>query len=674
MPSQHLPDTCDFQSLLFDGREESSLTPEDNDDALQESGATSDKQLVKHAVKHDACRSLVTKVDGDLREETELETDNGEGKADISRVDLEGEPLTGHPVDSPAAELALQEGSVKKLPSFLPPARKFRGRENVSVGSHSSRLSRHSRSDSDDTRLDESDSDATRMDESQNSIVSSMMPATQDLSGLLRSHSSESTSQPTSASASQEVPTKVATHANAISSPEQGYTEMSSSTQQTWMLSQQLPDTCDFQSLFRDGSEPKMKPKEAAGSTRPNLKEKSTDEITSGKEYIERRDELASQGSVYSQHLPNTCDFGNLLTGTSMTSYESERSDNIHSVSKSSSKPLRIVLDKASEERDFQRLRQLCEAGVCKADERVSSSTTHYIPYTKSSPISDTAKVCLPTLEYYKALVLGVPVVDSKWLQDIQADRTCCSNEADHRVWGDSGLCGKVIALQNGSSEYAWLKSTAWWTKKCGPAQLRVTRSTHLLEGYCILVPPEQEFLRPPEGVRDEPSRESSFQDVFKSSTRDSSIAEDPHHFEHLTRDEIMALCMKLGAKVVQTETDLASSDETLTRLVIIPATVPLGYFSTYMAKQSFISATLADNMQSFANTPKSHMVWALRSTWLTDTIAARFHAPLQDYSYGVLIHQPPCQESPSVDQRPCRQDRFVDRRRPSRQESSTDI
>lgn len=136
---------------------------------------------------------------------------------------------------------------------------------------------------------------------------------------------------------------------------------------------------------------------------------------------------------------------------------------------------------------------------------------------------------------------------------------------------------------------------------------------------------------------------------------------------------QIETLCKLLGATVVQTEDALASSDTLLTRLVLIPAWLPTDYFNSF-AKQRFARAALVDNMRSVANTPRSQKLWALRSTWLTDSLAAQFHAPLEEYSYGILIFpEGPFRQGLFEDRRPSRTDLFVDRR-PARQESTTEV
>jgi len=474
------------------------------------------------------------------------------------------------------------------------------------------------------------------------------------------------------------------------------------------MPSQMLPNTCDLQSLLPSVVAFEERAKEGGNLKESTLKdsvsvesgqvEKSigrrTSEQTSSvngclsaphEDVLGRGNVLESQGSIFLQHLPSTCELGNLLPVQTSEAFNGRMPSHLSegtrtAPSPTSSKPRRIVLDHASEDSDFKMFRQLCEAGVCSADDRVSLSTTHYVPYTRSecdpfcaqSPISNEVDVCLPTLEYYRALVLGVPVVDKKWLEEIAVAGKCHGNTEDNSVWGDSGLSQKVKELQNGSSRYAWLKSSAWWAQKCGPGQLPLSRSTLTFEGYCILVP-DQDFRRLPVSVRPESSRESSPQDFFKNSAKESGMVENPDHFQHLTKHDMETLCTLLGAKVVQTESELASSDPILTRLVLVPATLPPDRFSDF-AEHRLAHAKLVGNMRSFAETPKSQMLWALRSTWLTDSLGAQFHAPLEEYSYGILIHQQsPSEQESVIDRRTPRLDRFVDRR-PSRQESLAEL
>jgi hypothetical protein len=407
------------------------------------------------------------------------------------------------------------------------------------------------------------------------------------------------------------------------------------SASQASIHSQLLPNTCDFGRMF-------PAPQDREFGRRLKLSEVGSDPCYGNEE---RNDGRASQASMHSQLLPNTCDFGRMFpaptdreVGRGLELSEDTRA----ALSSSDSKPLRVVLDPALEDEEFHIARRLCKSGVIKAsDLDVTSSTTHFVPYTRADcdPVSKEVEVCLPTLSYFKALVLGIPIVGKSWLKKIEADGNDLRNEDAHHVWGDSGLHQKVKEMQsqNGSDRCAWLKSTEWWKDKCGPAQLPLSQSTDGFDGYCILVP-EQHYCRPLANALAGGSPESSPADIFESSKRESGMAEDPGSFQYLTKQEIETLCHLLGATVVQTTDELESSDPNLTRLVLVPASLPPDHFSLF-AEQRLSNATLLDPVH-LTSTSQCQKVWALRSTWLTDSVAARFHAPLDKYSYGILFFQ----------------------------------
>lgn len=95
--------------------------------------------------------------------------------------------------------------------------------------------------------------------------------------------------------------------------------------------------------------------------------------------------------------------------------------------------------------------------------------------------------MCVPTFGYFKALAIGIPVMDRQWLQETENTGTW-ADEDTHRVWGDKWLCRQAIEVQSGSSRHSFLKSTLWWRRKCGPCQLPPSRECPALNSYAILV------------------------------------------------------------------------------------------------------------------------------------------------------------------------------------------
>jgi hypothetical protein len=87
---------------------------------------------------------------------------------------------------------------------------------------------------------------------------------------------------------------------------------------------------------------------------------------------------------------------------------------------------------------------------------------------------------------------------------------------------------------------------------------------------------------------------------------------------------------------VFDNEDQLASCDPALTRLVLVPASVPPNSFES-IVKKIFLKAVLADT-HAITTTPKLNQVRVLRSSWLTESLAARYNAPMEKYIYGVLI------------------------------------
>lgn len=154
---------------------------------------------------------------------------------------------------------------------------------------------------------------------------------------------------------------------------------------------------------------------------------------------------------------------------------------------------------------------------------------------TRTDPLflelQSASAVCLATLDYYKALALGVSIMDRRWLEESEITGRWV-DEDYHRVWGDSWLHRKVIELQNGSDQYLWLLQTPWWGKKCGPCQLPPASR---LDDYCILVleEEEQEHRRPP--------LEHGDQDCFESVVRENEVVAGPDYYQHLTKEQVRA-------------------------------------------------------------------------------------------------------------------------------------
>lgn len=131
------------------------------------------------------------------------------------------------------------------------------------------------------------------------------------------------------------------------------------------------------------------------------------------------------------------------------------------------------------------------------------------------------------------ALARGVPIMDHRWLEESEIAGYWVDEES-FRVWGDSSLHQKVNDLMNGSDQYLWLLSTAWWRKKCGPCQMPPALR---LDDYCILVV-EQEH-RTPLGHVNETNLEGSVEDCFESVVRENGTAADPGYYQHLTKEQV---------------------------------------------------------------------------------------------------------------------------------------
>lgn len=95
-------------------------------------------------------------------------------------------------------------------------------------------------------------------------------------------------------------------------------------------------------------------------------------------------------------------------------------------------------------------------------------------------------------------------------------------------------------------------------------------------------------------------------------------------------------MCGLLGANVFDNERQLAACNPALTRLVLVPASVPPNFFESTVKKR-LPKAVLADN-HAITTMPYLNQVPALRSTWLTESLAARYSAPMEKYIHGVLI------------------------------------
>jgi hypothetical protein len=160
--------------------------------------------------------------------------------------------------------------------------------------------------------------------------------------------------------------------------------------------------------------------------------------------------------------------------------------------------------------------------------------------FTRTDPLfldlQPTLLVCLPTLDYYKALAIGVSIIDRRWLEESEIVGRWVDEES-HRVWGDNWLHRKVIELQNGSDQYLWLQSTTWWGEKCGPCQL--TQELRL-DHYCILVvDEEQEHRRTPLEQVDKATNHVGDQDRFESLLQENGVVAGPDYYQHLTKEQV---------------------------------------------------------------------------------------------------------------------------------------
>jgi hypothetical protein len=94
----------------------------------------------------------------------------------------------------------------------------------------------------------------------------------------------------------------------------------------------------------------------------------------------------AEQTSILSQYLPNTCDFRSLLAlngcDADVTIIKA-RESSTPSMPAASPGLIYLALDESLQDTDFDRARRLCTRCRCKATSNISKATTHYIPLTK---------------------------------------------------------------------------------------------------------------------------------------------------------------------------------------------------------------------------------------------------------------------------------------------------
>jgi hypothetical protein len=742
IPSQALPDTCDFQMLLASkpdapsidgasGQEEritSSTTPAFRP-TTQES-SNSQTSLASTALPSSGdFRSLMPPPSAspssressrssqpfirprklDSRLSSESSTTVLHERQEISIADKEGhiEKVPGvllyHQEQRPAEHQEASQPSTDTQETFIPsqalpstcdfqsllppvPPDNRKGKGSVSVATTTAcpadnemkitvpcQSSKRSRSDSDITCLDGDSQNSNTF-----SPASDMLPTSKDLGGLLRLHSRDREAQSGSPRSDQPLGDHAPKDEEGNGRTQNFDDEPASETQQTTLLSQCLPNTADFLSLLKSNTEQGKRASAERGNNVSDKVSAAPEDPLDGDKSSEKgptsdfhkrlrdsqpkqHDAITSQVSIFSQYLPKTCDFRTILP--------SQASDD----SDTSMPAPRMVMDDALEDADFERARRLCEADMCSADCDISSSTSHYVVFTKTehNPLSPKAltEICLPRPGYFKAIALGIPVVDKKWLKATEIAGRCPRLDDTYRVWGDSQLAQKVNAIQRGSDKYDWLKSAEWFQKHCGPGQLPPNMSTRALNGYCILVP-DQDYCKPSLGSfrSKTQSRPRTADALYDISTRENGAAIDPDSFQEFNAQDLETLCNLLGAEVVETEDELVSSDTELTRLILMPASMPPACFRSFI-EQKLVTSALANNMGVVTNTPHFRQFCALRSTWLTDSIGARCHAPLADYSYGILIHG----EQRTPDLSDFKRGRFSDRN-DSQLESVADI
>jgi hypothetical protein len=158
-------------------------------------------------------------------------------------------------------------------------------------------------------------------------------------------------------------------------------------------------------------------------------------------------------------------------------------------------------------ERDLRNLESSVDL-ACYPSHFMTQSHVRQHPKTTShhSTPNYQRRVCSRTLEYLKAMALGLTIVDTTWIQDL--------NDDNHLVWGDSqleqrysNLCQHYHPHIENDEYSAWLRThTDWWrdANNYGPCwsalQQRLRRQqeiyheeknghhNNLLEGINILV------------------------------------------------------------------------------------------------------------------------------------------------------------------------------------------
>lgn len=176
--------------------------------------------------------------------------------------------------------------------------------------------------------------------------------------------------------------------------------------EQTTILSQQLPNTCDFRYLLVDRETAKSSEATVVASEQLEGEERS--EIRHGKQANGTREDTrvscsprsheqecvqgserstilgTEQTAILSQHLPNTCDFRSILPPGGSDMGETMKAMDGPPIPAHSPTAICLTMDDSLQDTHFDwgaRLQRTCR---CKAIQNVSNATTHYVPFTKT--------------------------------------------------------------------------------------------------------------------------------------------------------------------------------------------------------------------------------------------------------------------------------------------------
>ena len=247
-------------------------------------------------------------------------------------------------------------------------------------------------------------------------------------------------------------------------------------------------------------------------------------------------------------------------------------------------------------------------------------------------------RTCARTLEFLKAQAIGVAVVSCDWITDSIEDSqsSALSSPRAFGIWGDLDLYTVAYIVQSSRNRrrrktkkqttglvrrYEWLKATDWWGTDFGPCESarrhRRTKAPARLQGYSIAVVADGV---PAEAAYHQKKQQQQQQDEGSA----ERIRNRPIH--RLEADEVELLCRLWGARVVDTDAETGATNEKYTSaqaptnglIVLVPDEMEQDKIDTLMMMKK--------NQVGDRNTT------ILRWSWLVDSIAANYVAPMANY------------------------------------------